>query len=221
MDIVVLRDVSRLGRDTVETLESYRAVRNSGVCVIFDENGLDTELDSNEFILSVFEAVYQAENESRSQNIKIGMQQKAQDGTSGFYHRKCYGYQKNREGRLVPNVDEAKVVQQIFDWYLEGKSVLGIVKALEKNGVSTPSRKTKWPKRTVDVLLSNEKYIGDVRLKGASPEEDFYYLNNHEPIIRREVFDAVQDEKARRSNVLQQGDEVKRTEKNKVQGLIK
>lgn len=210
MDIVVLRGVSRLGRDTVETLESYRAVRNSGVCVIFDENGLDTELDSNEFILRVFEAVYQAENESRSQNIKIGMQQKAQDGTSGFYHRKCYGYQKNREGRLVPNVDEAKMVQHIFDWYLEGKSVLGIVKALEKNGVSTPSRKTKWPKRTVDV-----------RLKGASPEEDFYYLNNHEPIIRREVFDAVQDEKARRSNVLQQGDEVKRTEKNKVQGLIK
>lgn len=90
LDIVVLREVSRLGRDTVETLESYRAVRNSGVCVIFDENVLDTELDSNEFILSVFEAVYQAENEPRSQNIKIGMQQKALDGTFGFYHRKRY-----------------------------------------------------------------------------------------------------------------------------------
>lgn len=90
LDIVVLREVSRLGRDTVETLESYRAVRNSGVCVIFDESVLDTELDSNEFILSVFEAVYQAENEPRSQNIKIGMQQKALDGTFGFYHRKRY-----------------------------------------------------------------------------------------------------------------------------------
>lgn len=72
LDIVVLRDVSRLGRDTVETLESYRAIRNSGVRVIFDENGLDTDQDSNEFILSVLEAVYQAENESRSQNNKNG-----------------------------------------------------------------------------------------------------------------------------------------------------
>ena len=141
------------------------------------------------------------------------MQQKAQDGTSGFYHGKCYGYMKNREGHLIPHEDEAKVVQQNFVWYLEGKSVLGIVEALEKSSISSPSGKEKWPKRTVDVLLSNEKYIGDVRLRGASPEEDFYYLNNHGPIIRREVFDAVQDEKARHSNVVQRGDEVKRTEK--------
>lgn len=213
LDIVVLRDVSPLGRDTVETLESYRAIRNSGVRVIFDENGLDTDQDSNEFILSVLEAVYPAENESRSQNIKIGMQQKAQDGTSGFYQRKCYGNKKNREGHLIPHDDEAKVVQQIFNCYLEGKSVLGIVKALEKSRISSSSGRETWPKRTVDVLLSNEKYIGDVRLKGPNPDEDFYYPNNSEAIISREQFHAVQQEKVRRSNVVQQGDEVKRAVK--------
>lgn len=213
LDIVVLRDVSRLGRDTVETLESYRAIRNSGVRIIFDENGLDTDQDSNEFILSVLEAVYQAENESRSQNIKIGMQQKAQDGTSGFYHRKCYGYTKNSEGHLIPHENEAKVVQQIFVWYLEGKSVLGIVEALEKSRISSPSGKEKWPKRTVDVLLSNEKYIGDVRLKGPNSDEDYYYPNSHESLISREQFQAVQEEKARRSNVVRQDGEVKRAEK--------
>lgn len=210
LDIVVLRDVSRLGRDTVETLESYRAIRNSGVRVIFDENGLDTDQDSNEFILSILEAVYQAENESRSQNIKMGMQQKAKDGTSGFYHLKCYGYTKNRVGHLIPYEDEAKVVQQIFVWYLEGKSMLGIVEALEKRGISSPFGRKKWPKRTVDVLLSNVKYIGDVRLKGPNPDEDFYYPNNHEMIISREQFQAVQQEKARRSNVVLQDSEVKR-----------
>lgn len=114
LDIVDLIDVTRLGRDTVETLESYRAIRNSELVVIFDENGSDTDQDSNEFILSVLEAVYQAENESRSQNIKIGIQQKALDGTFGFYHRKCYGDTINREGHLIPYEDEAKVVQQIF-----------------------------------------------------------------------------------------------------------
>lgn len=65
----------------------------------------------------------------------------------------------------------------------------------------------------MDVLLSNEKYIGDVRLKGPNPDEDFYYPNNHEAIISREQFQAVQQEKARQSNVAQQGDEVKRAVK--------
>lgn len=128
LDIVVLRDVSRLGRDTVETLESYRAIRNSGVRVIFDENGLDTDQDSNEFILSVLEAVYQAENESRSQNIKMGNKQRAMDGNSGLYNRKCYGYTRSKKGELIPHPVQVKIVQRIFDWYLDGESVIGIVK---------------------------------------------------------------------------------------------
>lgn len=115
LDIVVLRDVSRLGRDTVETLESYRAIRNSGVRVIFDENGLDTDQESNEFILSVLEAVYQAENESRSQNIKMGNKQRAMDGNSGLYNRKCYGYTHNKKGELILHPVQVKIVQRIFD----------------------------------------------------------------------------------------------------------
>ncbi|MBG9983234.1 recombinase family protein [Aerococcaceae bacterium DSM 111020] len=61
--------------------------------------------------------------------------------------------------------------------------------------------------------MSNEKYIGDVRLKGTNPDEDFYYPNNHEAIISREQFQAVQQEKARRSNVVRQDSEVKPAEK--------
>lgn len=69
------------------------------------------------------------------------------------------------------------------------------------------------PKRTVDVLLSNEKYTGDVRLEGPNPDEYFYCPNNHEAIISREQFQAVQQEKARRSNVVRQDSEVKRAAK--------
>lgn len=47
LDIVVFKDINRLGRDTVETLANYRAMRNPGVRVIFDENGVDTDQDSN------------------------------------------------------------------------------------------------------------------------------------------------------------------------------
>lgn len=102
LDVVLFRDISRLGRDTVETIESFRAIRNSGVRVIFEENNLDTQDDSSEFILSILESLYQADNESRSQNIKMGMQQRAMAGTSGFFNRKCYGYMHDEERELIP-----------------------------------------------------------------------------------------------------------------------
>lgn len=214
LDIVVLRDVSRLGRDTVETLESYRAIRNSGVRVIFDENGLDTDQDSNEFILSVLEAVYQAENESRSQNIKMGNKQRAMDGNSGLYNRKCYGYTHNKKGELIPHPVQVKIVQRIFDWYLDGESVIGIVKLLEDQQIPSPRGKDIWPKRTIDTMLSNEKYMGDVILEiEVKPGKFVMIENNHPGIISREKFNAVQEEKARRSNVVQHNGKVERVKK--------
>lgn len=214
LDIVVLRDVSRLGRDTVETLESYRAIRNSGVRVIFDENGLDTDQDSNEFILSVLEAVYQAENESRSQNIKMGNKQRAMDGNSGLYNRKCYGYTHNKKGELIPHPVQVKIVQRIFDWYLDGESIIGIVKLLEDQQIPSPRGKDIWPKRTIDTMLSNEKYMGDVILEiEVEPGKFVMIENNHPGIISREKFNAVQEEKARRSNVVQHNGKVERVKK--------
>ncbi len=141
LDVVLFRDISRLGRDTVETIESFRAIRNSGVRVIFEENNLDTQEDSSEFILSILESLYQADNESRSQNIKMGMQQRAMAGTSGFFNRKCYGYKKDEKGELIPHPEEAKVVQKIFEWYLEGESIIGILKLLEKYSILSPRGK--------------------------------------------------------------------------------
>lgn len=112
LDIVVLRDVSRLGRDTVETQEGYRVIRNTGVRVIFDENGLDTDQDSNEFILSVLEALYQAENESRSQNIKMGNKQKARDDNSGLYNRKCYGFTHSKKESLFHSLSKLRLFNE-------------------------------------------------------------------------------------------------------------
>lgn len=214
LDVVLFRDISRLGRDTVETIESFRAIRNSGVRVIFDENNLDTQEDSSEFILSILESLYQADNESRSQNIKMGMQQRAMARTSGFFNRKCYGYKKDEKGELIPHPEEAKVVQKIFEWYLEGESIIGILKLLEKYSILSPRGKAVWPKRTVDEMLSNEKYRGDSLLKHAAPSGDHIMIeDNHQAIISREKFQAVQEEKAKRSNLIRNGNEIKRAGK--------
>lgn len=90
----------------------------------------------------------------------------------------------------------------IFNHYLRGKSVLGIVKELERLGIKSPTGKATWPKRTIDVMLSNEKYTGNVHLLD-NRNHDAYYLaeNNNPVIISKETFQAVQIEKQHRSNV--------------------
>ena len=74
---------------------------------------------------------------------------------------------------------------------------------LEKRKIPSPTGKEKWCKRTIDVMLSNEKYTGDVRLLKTGKREVHYLATDNNPaIISKEVFEAVQIEKARRSNVV-------------------
>nr|WP_302950816.1 recombinase family protein [Holdemania filiformis] len=90
----------------------------------------------------------------------------------------------------------------IFDLYLSGQSVVGIIKELEKREILSPTGKEKWCKRTIDVMLSNEKYTGDVKLlKSGNSEVQYLSTDNNPAIISKETFEAVQVEKARRSNV--------------------
>jgi len=69
---------------------------------------------SSKFIPSLVESFAQAENESRSQNIRWGIKERAAKGTSKLYDRKCYGYDHDEKGKLVINSDESKVVGKIF-----------------------------------------------------------------------------------------------------------
>lgn len=80
---------------------------------------------------------------------------------------------------------------------------MGIIKELEKRKIPSPTGKEKWCKRTIDVMLSNEKYTGDVRLLKTGKSEIHYLATDNNPaIISKKVFEAVQVEKARRSNVM-------------------
>lgn len=214
LEIIITKSISRFGRDTVETLEALRLMRDFGVRVIFEQENLDTADTDSELMISIVESFAQAENESRSDNIKWGLKQKAASGTSKLYDRKCYGYDQNEDGSLIINEVEAENVRKIFKCYLDGKSILGIMKELEKLGIKSPTGKEKWPKRTIDVLLSNEKYTGNVRLFDSEKREVQYLSeDNHPAIISSETFQVVQTEKSNRSNVNKSKDGVQRKNK--------
>ena len=211
LGIVITKDVSRFGRDTVEVLDVFNQLKALGVRVIFEGNSLDTANTNSDLMVSVIESIAQAENESRSENIRWGIKQWAAQGTSKLYDRKCYGYKHNEDGHLVIDEETAKNVKLIYDLYLSGQSVVSIIKELEKRKILSPTGKEKWCKRTIDVILSNEKYTGDVELLKSGKSEVHYLASGNNPaIISKEVFEAVQIEKVRRSNVVRDENVVKR-----------
>ena len=215
LNIIITKSISRFGRDTVETLEALRELKDLGVRVMFQQENLDTNDTDSELMITIIESLAQAENESRSTNIRWGIKQKAAQGTSKLYNKKCYGYDHDEDGKLIINDDESAVVRLIFMWYLQGKSIIGILKELEKRNIKSPTGKDKWPKRTIEVMLSNEKYKGSVRLLD-SVNGDIEYLakENNPPIISDEVFARVQKEKVKRSNVIKNdGGTVRRSSK--------
>ncbi len=203
LSVILTKSISRFGRDTVDTLEALRRLKDAGVRVIFDEDGLDTDVVADDLLISVVESFAQAENETRSMNIRIGLRNRALNGTSGNYRKRVYGYVKDDDGNLIVDPTQAQVVRDIYGWYISGSSILGIIKKLAKQKIPSPTGKKQWSKRSVDRLLSNEKYIGTVRLEDSVTEGQMFEMkDSHPPIITEDVFRAAQEARAKRSNIV-------------------
>jgi len=207
ISVILTKSISRFGRDTVDTLTALNRMKASGVRVIFEQESIDTDdVDSN-LLISVMESVAQSENESRSENIRMGLSFRAANGTSGLYTRKLYGYAKTETGELVIDNGQAQVVRDIFRWYLGGDSVLGIIKKLSEAGMPSPTGKENWSKRSIEKMLENEKYTGTVTLLDSSTQEYKYQIkDNHPPIITENEYRSVQEEKMKRSNIVADDD---------------
>ena len=138
-----------------------------------------------------------------------------ESGTSKLANRVCYGYTNDKEGNLVIDEEKAKNVRLIFDLYLHGYSLSKIVKELKERGVLSPTGKESWTSMAIDKILTNEKYVGNVILqktyipdvlkqkqkKNEGEVTRYLYENNHVGIIDQAIFEAVQKERSRRTNV--------------------
>ncbi len=209
--LVVIKSISRFGRDTLEVLDSLRQLKDTGTRFIFVQEGLDSATTKDELMLSVIESVAQFENESRSANIRMGMEARAKQGTLGLYKKPCYGYCKDENGDLAINEEEAEVVRLIFSLYLHGYSLTGIKKELESRGIPSPQGKENWSKSRISDILRQEKYIGNVHvLKNDNGRDSFLAEGAHPAILEKGVFYAVQDTLAKRSNMEKTADGMKR-----------
>ena len=213
IDIVLTKSISRFARNTVDCLNYVRALKELGIAVIFEKENMNTlEIDS-EILITMLGAFAQSESESISANVRWGKRQAMKEGKAIINYKHLYGYRKGADGRPEIIPEQAEIVRKIYDLFLCGTPIRGILEYLSANNIPNISGESQWAKNAVSSILRNEKYCGDVLLqktyiddcinkkvkKNTGQLPMYLVQNHHEGIISRETFDAAQAEFARRS----------------------
>lgn len=209
IDFIITKSISRFARNTVDCLELVRMLIDIGVYIYFEKENINTGDMEGELMLSILSGFAAEESASLSQNTTWSIQKRFQNG-SYVIGTPPYGY-ANINGEMVIVPEEAEIIKRIFAECLSGKGGTTIAKGLNKDEI--PARRgNHWSSGTVLDMLRNEKYMGDVLLQktytdsnfnrqmNTGEKDQYYYKDNHEPIVSREVFDNAQkliDERAK------------------------
>ena len=212
IDLILTKSISRFARNTLDSIQYVRMLKAIGIAVIFEKENINTSTMNSEMILTVLSAFAQAESESISQNVARGKRMGFRQGKFPFPYGQILGYRKGLDGKPEVIPEEAEVIRMIFNSYLQGASLLTIKKKLEAGGVLTARGNKKWSSESVQRILQNEKYCGDVLLQKTYKPSLFsdhaianngdlpkYYIAGCLPqILEPDIFDRAQEELARR-----------------------
>ena len=206
IDLILTKSMSRFGRNTLDKLRVLYELFNIGVKVEIEKESLNNYNKEIQTIMGIYAAFSQEESKNMSDNIKWGIRARMRSGEVCLNCTRFLGYDKDENGKLVVVESEAAIVRKIFELYLNGFGVRKIKKYLEENGIKTVTGKDIWSTSTIDRILSNEKYVGDVlmqksftedfltgkRKKNEGELDMFFIKNDHKVIISREDFEMVQ-----------------------------
>ena len=176
---------------------------------VYIENGGLNTLNISNSMIDQLAALDQAESHFRSENIKFGIRHRMRSGKAVLNHTQFLGYTKGPDGVLQIVPEEAEIVRKIFELYIQGNGVRRIKRYLEERGIKTVTGKAEWSTSTIDRMLSNEKYIGEVRMqktftadfltgrreKNIGQLASYLVEDAHEPIIDQETFELAQQMK--------------------------
>lgn len=215
IDMIITKSISRFARNTLDCLKYIRQLKDKNIAVFFEKENINTMDSKGEVMLTIMASLAQQESQSLSQNVKMGIQYRYQQGEVQVNHNRFLGYTKDENKHLVIEPEGAEIVKRIYREYLEGASLLQIARGLELDGILTAADKAKWRPETLKKILQNEKYIGDAllqktytvdflskkRVKNNGIVPQYYVENSHEPIIPRDLYMQVQEEMVRRASI--------------------
>ena len=222
INCVVVKDLSRLGRNSIDTgyyIEKYFPLHQVRFIAVNDQyDSENTDNSGSHIIVPLKNMINEAVALDLSKKVRSQAHQAMKDGDY-IGARPPYGYKKSPENchKLLVNEETAPVVRQIFEWAAEGVALNVIVKRLNEAGILTPgfylasiglitNKKLmgsgKWQTWSVSKILADEVYTGDmVQGKSTSirrkqvltkPEDWIVVRGTHEPIISRDLFEQAQ-----------------------------
>ena len=221
---VVVKDVSRFARNTVDLLQSIRELKSYGIQVDFLNNGEVME-GGSEFILTILGAMAQQESANMSKRVKFGKDITAKKGR---VPNLVFGYDKIPDEKYILkiNEEEAKIVKEIFESYVyKGMGTTKIAWELNDKGIRTKKTKSKWVQTSIVRMLKNPIYTGRITNKKSEitdfitgtrkdlPEDEWIIVEKPEMrIISDELFNRAQDILAQRSNEFKLNSKREKTE---------
>ena len=213
INLILTKSISRFARNTLDTINYTRMLRAMGIGIYFEKENINTLDMDSEMLITMLGAFAQAESESISRNVAWGKRKAIQAGKVFVNFNRLYGYFLKDDGTPGINTEQAESVKFMFTRYMAGDTTRTIARRLDEAGVPTPSGKTAWEAATINAILKNEKYCGDVLAQktfkdsviGGKIQKNTGQLpqvlvqNNHPAIISRELYYEVQEEMKRRT----------------------
>ncbi len=214
IDLILTKSISRFARNTLDSIQYVRILKQMGIAVVFEKENINTATMNSEMILTVLSAFAQAESESISQNVARGKRMGYKHGKFAFPYGRIIGYRKGADGKPEIIPEQAEIIRLIFNSYLQGDSLQSIKAKLETADALTARGNTAWSAQSIQRILQNEKYCGDVLLQKTFTEDvltgvhkkntgqlpQYYIENYHEGIVSKQMFREVQAEIARRNS---------------------
>ena len=215
IDLIITKSVSRFARNTVDSLTTVRKLKEKGIEVYFEKEGIYTLDSKGELLITIMSSLAQEESRSISENVTWGQRKRFADGKVCLPYSHFLGYKKGEDGlpEIVP--EEAEIVRFIYRSYMNGQTSYAIAKILTERHIPTPAGKENWRQSTIESILTNEKYKGSALLQkkftvdfltkktkvneGEVPQ--YYVEESHPAIISPEEFELVQAEMARRKEL--------------------
>ena len=202
IDMILTKSLSRFSRNTLDSIRYIRLLKSLSVVIVFEKEGLNTGELGSEIYLTWFSAFAQAESESLSQNVTMGKRRLYKEGKCSFQYKHFIGYRRGADGQPEVDPEGAKTIEHIYYGFLAGKTPAQLKTELEQKNIRSPSGNATWSKATIQNILRNEKYAGDVLLqktftadfltkkvkKNRGELAQYYVTDNHPAIIPREIF---------------------------------
>lgn len=209
IDVVLVKDLSRLGRHRTQTELFIDHLRQNNVKVISVTEGIDSFNENDDLLIGFKQIFNDFYAKDISKKVKAGVRQKQKN--KGLIESLPLGYKRDRNTNTVLVDDEtAWIVQEVFKLYVDGYGLTTIARTMNERGIKSPeyyqkrkladwkpdiSKKYLWVQTSVRRILTNELYIGTmVNHKTVTskiyktktfipPEEQYRHENFCEPII--------------------------------------